>query len=180
MFSQLEPEDASLSSERPVTSSDYSPATRPSRDAGDRAALVFSRSRSRSRGQSSRAHCVSGRVIDVGEIGHAAIEAASLRLELAGVSVRQLRAVAADIAAAMEARSERALPKAASSAVFSGPIDVPNPWILVTASQTEQPIGTSVGYGTSGTPASKVPDLFCHSCGVRVASGSPCGAECVM
>ena len=168
MPSEPEPEDASFFSERPLTRSEYSPATRPSCDAGDRAALVSSRSRSRTRGRSSR-----GRVR---EIRDAEIQAASLRLESAGVSARQLRAVAAelggkawrkadDIAVAMEARCQRAFSKAAFPGVFTGAIDVPHPWILATPSQTVQPTGTSEGSGTAGMPSFRVPDRLCQICG---------------
>ena len=188
MPSKLEPEDASFVSERPLTRSEYSPATRPSCDAGDRAALVTSRSGSRTLGRSSRAPGRSGWGSALREIRNAEIQAASLRLESDGVSARQLRAVAAelggkawrkadDIAVAMEARSQRAFSKAAFPGVFTGATDVSHPWILA-PSQTEQPTGTSEGSGTAGMPSSRVPDRYRQICGVRRASGIPCGAEC--
>ena len=120
MHSETEPDDALSSFERPPARLESSIATRLSHYAGDRAVVVSSRSCSRSRSRSSRACGRFGWGSAFREIQDAEIQAASRRLEAAGVSARQLRAVAAelggyswrkagDISAAMETRSERAI-----------------------------------------------------------------------
>ena len=133
MHSETEPDDALSSFERPPARLESSIATRLSHYAGDRAVVVSSKSCSRSRSRSSCACLRFGWGSALRETQDAETQAASRRLEAAGVSARHLRAVAAelgghawrnadDIAAAMEMRSEPDTFTAASPGVPTGSI----------------------------------------------------------